>query len=73
MEGGGGSPVISTSLSAAKSASGEVPFCKYVNVVLEDGMKSSNAGLGRHGVILLENPVGKSVLQMDQMKSMVNS
>lgn len=50
----------------------EDPFCKYVNLVLDEGMKSSNTQLGRKGVILLENPVGKSNLKTDQLKTEVH-
>ncbi|OXA59375.1 Isoleucine--tRNA ligase, cytoplasmic [Folsomia candida] len=51
----------------------EDPFCKYVNLVLDEGMKSSNTQLGRKGVILLENPVGKSNLKTDQLKTEVEN
>jgi len=60
-EGGGG----------AAADIGSPPSCKFVNVSLRDDSLRPDKSRGWLGSILLENPVGKSALNLDQLHSSV--
>jgi hypothetical protein len=42
-----------------------------VNIIINETLSPGNAALSKNGAVLLENPVGKSVLRADQLKSQV--
>lgn len=47
------------------------PFCKYVNLVLNDTMKPGYDDLERKATVLLENPVGQKVITLQELKNEV--
>ncbi|ODN00370.1 Isoleucine--tRNA ligase, cytoplasmic [Orchesella cincta] len=49
------------------------PYCKYINVALNETLKPGYEDRGRKGTILLENPVGKRLLTVDELKSEVEA
>lgn len=59
--------------ATVKAKPGEVPACKYVNLVVNETLNVGNENLGRVGCVLLENPVGKSCLTLDKLKTEVSN
>ncbi len=47
------------------------PYCKYVNLVLNDTVKPGYDDLERKATILLENPAGQKVITLQELKTEV--